>query len=214
MAAIQESFKPDPDSPTPKFEDDAGPSPYMDDDDPDEDAGDLDFSNVIQNLWLTKLPSSLWEILSDLKDDAEIELGTLRVEGSLEAPKRVRAARFFPLRFDVLKLESSQISLKLNDQPSLRSEPKEYILQNPESNKTSFKRPNNLYIFSEKDLPGYRNKAMAWKNDVDGVGPVRSRLYEDNKREAKRRENKGRWTPYPRRPIPSKFSNVKAELSS
>lgn len=92
MAAVQDPLKAESDSPTPKLEDDVGPPPYMDEDDPDEDAGDLDFSNVLQDLWLTKLPSSLWEILSDLKDDAEIELGTLRVEGNLDVPKRVRIA--------------------------------------------------------------------------------------------------------------------------
>lgn len=90
MATVQDSFKLEPDSPTPKLEDDVGPSPYMDDD-ADDDAGDLDFSNVIQDLWLTKLPGSLWEVLSELKDDTEIELGTVRVEGTLDAPKRVKA---------------------------------------------------------------------------------------------------------------------------
>ena len=67
----------------------ATPMQFQHDDDLENDVGDLDFSNSDLKLWLTKVPSSLWEILSSLKDDDEIELGTLRVEGSLEAPKRV-----------------------------------------------------------------------------------------------------------------------------
>ena len=55
-----------------------------------EDAGDLDFAGTTQGLYLTRIPKYLWETWSKLKDDDEIRIGTIRVEGSLEDPKRVR----------------------------------------------------------------------------------------------------------------------------
>lgn len=70
------------------------PSPYMDDiDDAMEEAGDLDFSHAQQQFWLGHLPRSLWEALSKVGDDAEIELGTIRVEGPEADPKRVGITR-------------------------------------------------------------------------------------------------------------------------
>jgi transcription initiation factor TFIIF subunit beta len=66
------------------------PSPYMDEDDVyEEDAGDLDFSQAQQQLWLSHIPRSLWEMWSSLSDDEEIEIGTIRVEGTEKEPQRV-----------------------------------------------------------------------------------------------------------------------------
>ena len=65
-------------------------SSYMDEDDVyEEDAGDLDFSQAQQQLWFSHVPRSLWETWSSLKDDEEIEIGTIRVEGSNAEPSRV-----------------------------------------------------------------------------------------------------------------------------
>lgn len=61
-----------------------------DEEDVFEDAGDLDFSNAQQQLWLSRVPRSLWEIWSKMPDDGDIEIGTVRVEGSMTEPKRVR----------------------------------------------------------------------------------------------------------------------------
>lgn len=69
---------------------DAMPSPYMDEDDLyEEDAGDLDFSQAQQQLWLSHIPRSLWETWSSLSDDEEIDIGTIRVEGPETEPQRV-----------------------------------------------------------------------------------------------------------------------------
>lgn len=59
-------------------------------------------------------------------------------------------------------------------------------------------------VFSEKDLPGYKPRTFAWDDlDEEGnPGQGRSFLYERHKREQKKKENKGRFTPYARRPIP------------
>ena len=54
-----------------------------------EDADDLDFAGTTQGLYLTRIPKFLWETWSKLKDDDEIRIGTIRVEGSSEDPKRV-----------------------------------------------------------------------------------------------------------------------------
>lgn len=63
-------------------------SPYMEED-IYEDAGDLDFTNAQKRVWLSHIPRALWETLSTLEGDDEIEIGTLRVEGPESQPSRV-----------------------------------------------------------------------------------------------------------------------------
>ena len=80
-----------PDQPIKPEPMDDTPSPYVDeDDDMYEDTGDLDFSQAQQQLWLSHIPRTLWETLSKLQDDDEIEIGTIRVEGPETNPSRVR----------------------------------------------------------------------------------------------------------------------------
>lgn len=69
------------------------PSPFVDDEeDAYEDAGDLDFSQVNQQLWLSHIPRTLWEALSKVpEDDEEFEIGKIRVEGPESNPTRVRS---------------------------------------------------------------------------------------------------------------------------
>ncbi len=59
------------------------------DDDIYEDAGDLDFSNAARGLYLTRIPPYLWESWSQLDENEEIRLGTVRVEGCFDRPNRV-----------------------------------------------------------------------------------------------------------------------------
>lgn len=59
------------------------------DDDIYEDAGDLDFSDAARGLYLTRIPTYLWESWSQLDENEEIRLGTVRVEGSFDRPSRV-----------------------------------------------------------------------------------------------------------------------------
>jgi transcription initiation factor TFIIF subunit beta len=80
-------------APSPHIKDeapDATPSPYMEEDDVYEDAGDLDFSQSQQEFWLSRVPKSLWELWASMPEDGEIEIGTIRVEGDSSDPKRVR----------------------------------------------------------------------------------------------------------------------------
>ena len=60
------------------------------DDDIYEDAGDLDFSSAAQGLYLTRIPKYVWDNWSQLDEEEEIRLGTVRVEGSLDRATRVR----------------------------------------------------------------------------------------------------------------------------
>ena len=92
-----------------------------------------------------------------------------------------------------------QISLRLNDSPNSTDIPKDYLLQrqNVDPKSGSFA-VQNSYIFSEKDLPGHKNK-------IDEMfGETRSMLYESMKREARKKATKRKWEPYVRKTIPSK----------
>lgn len=88
-------IKPDPDASSPYIKPDPDSKESVrasiDEDDLYEDAGDLDFSNAGQNLWLSRIPRSLWEYWSKFDDDEEIEVGTVRVEGGPDDIKRVNS---------------------------------------------------------------------------------------------------------------------------
>ncbi|KAL1988997.1 hypothetical protein VTN96DRAFT_5760 [Rasamsonia emersonii] len=169
-------IKPDPDS----REAHAG---ALSDEDIYEDAGDLDFSQAGQNVWLTRIPKSLWEHWSKLDDDEEIQIGTIRVEGDPTDIKRV--------------------SLRLNEHPGNKDIPKDYILKRQNVNPDNTSYPvQNSYIFTEKDLPGYKNR-------VDVLfGEARSMLYESMKREARKKTHKKKWEPYVRKTIPKQTAIV------
>lgn len=68
-------------SPVIKTEGEAG-SPFVDDD--LDDAGDLEFydqtipGDPLGTMYLARLPNYVWQAWSDLDDDAEIQLGTIR----------------------------------------------------------------------------------------------------------------------------------------
>jgi transcription initiation factor TFIIF subunit beta len=66
-------IKPDPDTKG------ASPAPFADED-IYEDAGDLEFNTDpnFQRLYLARVPKYVWEAWSELDDDAEIEIGTIR----------------------------------------------------------------------------------------------------------------------------------------
>lgn len=180
------------------------PSPYMDEDDVyEEDAGDLDFSRAQQQLWLSHIPRSLWETWSSLGDDEEIEIGTIRVEGAETEPQRVGSQVVSPpSHYTINKLV--KVSLKLYNLPQFKLHPKEYTLVPSNHDRARVRKPGSAFVFSEKDLPGYKGRSFAM-NDIDEDGnPIqgRSYLYEKARRDAKKKETKGRFEPYTRRPIP------------
>lgn len=64
-----------------KQDPDEGASPALTDDDIYEDTGDLEFNQdpAYQNLYLARIPKYLWQEWSELGDDTEIQLGTVRI---------------------------------------------------------------------------------------------------------------------------------------
>lgn len=71
----------------------ASPSAHTDDD-LYEDAGDLEFAGADQGLYLTRVPKFLWERWSQLDDNQEVTIGTVRVEGGPDKIKRVCQSLF------------------------------------------------------------------------------------------------------------------------
>ena len=69
--------------------DSARASPVSQDDGIYEDTGDLEFSQDISTLYLTRLPKFLWEKWSKLDDNDEVHIGTVRIEGGPKDVKRV-----------------------------------------------------------------------------------------------------------------------------
>ncbi|KAL4969379.1 transcription factor IIF subunit TFG2 [Aspergillus stella-maris] len=174
-------IKPDPDDKDTVLAD-------LDDEDLYEDDGDLDMSNVASNLWLSRIPRSLWEHWSKLDDDEEIQIGTVRVEGPLDDPKRV--------------------SLRIHEREDNREIPKDYVLaqqtvkaqQADKAQQTATAEnmqhtTQNTFLFTEKDVPGHENRMVTF-------GGTRSALYEQMKRDARRKERKHKWEPYVRKTVP------------
>lgn len=108
----------------------ASPAAHTDDD-LYEDAGDLEFAGADQGLYLTRVPKFLWERWSQLDDNQEITIGTVRVGGGPENVKRMSML----LSPDIVQN---------------RDLPREYNMHIVEQD------PMNTFVFSEKDLPGYR----------------------------------------------------------
>ncbi|KAL4786634.1 transcription initiation factor IIF, beta subunit-domain-containing protein [Aspergillus varians] len=171
-------IKPDPDSKDAVLAD-------IDDEDLYEDAGDLDFTNAGQNLWLSRIPRSLWEHWSKLdkmNDDEEIQVGTIRIEGEPNNIKRV--------------------SLRLNEEEANDEIPKDYILARQTVNADNLLHmTQNTFLFTEKDIPGHDNRMITF-------GEARSALYESMKRDARRKERKKKWEPYVRKTIPKQTALV------
>lgn len=180
---------------------------YMDDADGEDP--DLDVTNANTPFWLAKLPRHLWEALSkagDNDDDEVIELGTIRVEGSLRDPQRV--------------------SLRLNHDLPIFHPPKDgpnaaastverdFVLQTTAKNNPHrrVRYPGSTLLFSEKNLPGFKPRGNIWDaaEAASNHGQGRSNLFDETVRAAKRKENnnngssggRGRYVPYQRKPIP------------
>lgn len=167
---------------------------YMDDGDLDDPA--LNFDSVNQQIWMSRLPKYLWETLAkigdpkaidqalaNIPDDQEIDLGIIRIEGDTERPDRV--------------------SLKLNNIPYFENIEKEYLLKTQTGTARRGKRPGQVFMFSEKNKDGYKQRANVWDNlDEDGNPTMRSQLFQEVLRDEKKKENKGKYKPRARRPIP------------
>lgn len=81
---MADSFKSEPDVVKSEVKSESGsPAPFMDDD-LYEDAGDLDFYDQngpadLNHLALMRVSKDLWKNWSEMSDDQEIQIGTMRV---------------------------------------------------------------------------------------------------------------------------------------
>jgi transcription initiation factor TFIIF subunit beta len=107
----------------------------------EDDTGELIFPKALQTGWLVRVPKDLWTMLSQVDDDQEVQLGEVRVWKDR----------------DVKGKETETIRLNLNPQipkTDLTLIPKQYDLTSQVS------APKNTFVFSEKNLPGFRPRHL------------------------------------------------------
>jgi transcription initiation factor TFIIF subunit beta len=116
----------------PKIKLEADQNSTIGDEDDYEDTGELQFPKTPNKAWLVRTPKDLWTGLEDLKNfEEKIPLGQLHV-WHLPGGK-------------------SKVRWKMNkDIPGFDLIAKEYDLQIQDGV------PRNTFVFSEKDLPGFR----------------------------------------------------------
>lgn len=103
-----------------------------------------------------------------------------------------------------------QISLKLDSLPQFEKQAKEYQLLPSRREKLLGRRPRNAFVFTEKDLPGYKRRDANRDNSEVSNFHSRSYLYEKNKRDVKKKMSKKRFEPYIRRTLPKQTAIVGA----
>lgn len=140
------------------------PSPAMADIDEFEDTGELNIPKFVSSWagapalpqgWLLRIPKELWAGLADLPMDEEIHIGNVKLFEE-EAPAKLKWRLEFNRNF-----------------PGWEEIPKEYDMNPTEpTQKKEHGDPTlrNTFIFSEKDMPGFkRNNGV----DTKTGGPVK-----------------------------------------
>ena len=119
-----------------------------------EDAGDLDFTNAAQEVYLMRVPKFLWKSWSQLEDNDEIRIGTIRVVGELDNPEKVRSNQnaFGKSQANMYKKMSLLLASEIAANQNI---PKEYNME------TTNGLPTNTFVFTEQDLPGYHTKSKS-----------------------------------------------------
>ena len=126
----EHGIKPDPDH--------KSPGGFMDDDDIYEDTGELNMPAKDQesDIWLTRVPKWLWEAMANAADDEEIEIGKIAVFQD-EETGRVSKDRGMQIFFNDKWAEKAKVPRAYELTPARETDP-------------------NTYVFTEKDLPGYK----------------------------------------------------------
>ena len=117
----------------------------------EDDAGELTFPKVIPSGWLLRVPKELWSMLSRLNDDDEIQLGEVKIWENKDPKSK----------------ESEIVRFNLNPQipnKDLSLIPKEYDLTAPQ-----ITGPKNTFVFSEKNLPGFRPRNTRNQDALRGL---------------------------------------------
>lgn len=168
----------------------------MDEDDLYEDAGDLEFfestpTNQVGSLYLARVPKALWKSWSELDDDAEIQIGTLR-QWYDSAPDGTMKPR---------------MKMLLNsDIAQHQTVPREYNLDITSG-------VDHHFVFTEEDLPGYKAKSKA-RTDASNNGLPLHILRARAEKVEKPKWDKNK--PYYRKAIPKKtkiYGKIAYELN-
>lgn len=200
--AEQVHIKPDPETGSPLAEDDF------------DDAGDLEFydqslpGDPLGTMYLARLPNYVWQAWSDLDDDAEIQIGTVRqwYETDANGTPQVSIASLdwdctSRVLTNALLLQPKLQLLLKSDIAQHQQIPKEYNMDISDANVF------NTFVFTEQDLPGYAAKNKA-KADALARGIPTHLLREKNPKQAGQPQQfeRGKRGPPPlRRGIPSQF---------
>ncbi|KAK0392453.1 hypothetical protein NLU13_1948 [Sarocladium strictum] len=166
--------------------------PPADEDDMYEDAGDLEFydknaeGNRFEALYLARLPKYLWEswakLVEGLNDDDEVRLGTLRTWQSKDTNGE----------------DKTHLRMLLQPHAAHQSLPVEYEMD------VTDKDVHNHFIFSEEDLPGFKEKSKA-RSEAAASGMPASLLRPKNENTERRPfDRRSRFQPYYRKAVPKK----------
>ncbi|KAG4429157.1 hypothetical protein IFR05_015357 [Cadophora sp. M221] len=147
-----------------------------------EDAGDLEFnpSNEFQKLYLARVPKYIWEAWSKLDDDAEIPLGTIRQSEDPDGKTRLQML----------------LTPALAEHQTI---PKEYDLD------VTDEYVKNTFVFTEKDLPGFKSRSRAKFDLASANMPSRLTRPKNDKPFTKQPYDPyKRFQPYYRKAIPKR----------
>ncbi|CZT00396.1 related to transcription initiation factor TFIIF subunit [Rhynchosporium agropyri] len=147
-----------------------------------EDAGDLEFnpSPDFQKLYLARVPKYIWEAWSHLDDDAEIPLGTIRQSVDPDGKMRLQML----------------LTPALAEHQNI---PKEYDLDITDET------VKNTYVFTEKDLPGFKSRSRAKFDLASANMPSRLTRPKNDKPFSKQPYDPNkRFQPYFRKAIPKR----------
>jgi len=115
---------------------------YMDDED---DSGELNLSSYTRKAWLARMPHDFWEAVNSLPDnDSVVRVGVVRVWKDAPATAGSRGSGSGP------QVKKMRLILD-KDLPGFENIPKEHDLVS-----SNDKPSTNMFVFSEKDIPGYK----------------------------------------------------------
>ncbi|EPS38587.1 hypothetical protein H072_7687 [Dactylellina haptotyla CBS 200.50] len=178
----------------------SAPSPMSEDDEQYEDAGDLDMTKGNIIAWLVKMPDFVLENWHKIDEDEEIHLANVRVYHNTPAPPS-RAP-------DSAGEPQEKLKLYLTNNKYNEGIPKKFDMVVTDRN------VKNTFLFTEKDMPGFENKARGIGNDGNPIIP--SRLLQPEKtydrkfgaKGANNNNNGKKFTPFFRKAIPKRTALV------
>ncbi|KAK6540936.1 hypothetical protein TWF694_008319 [Orbilia ellipsospora] len=170
-------------------------SPMSEDDEQYEDAGDLDMTKGNIIAWLVKMPDFVLENWHKIDEDEEIHLANVRVYHNAPAPPASSGANSGE--------QQEKLKLYLTKNKYNEGIPQKFDMVVTDRN------VKNTFLFTEKDMPGFENKAKGIGADGNPIIP--SRLLQPDKSSYDKKMakgNKGKFTPFFRKAIPKRTALV------